>query len=370
MNPLNILYYLLAIFAIGVIVAIHEGGHFLIARANGIGVMEFSIGMGPRLFTTIHKGTRYSIKAIPFGGSCIMRGDDADMMDPEVMEQHPDDSDIFYNKPVWSRISTVLAGPIFNLILGFLLAIIVLGIAGVDLPVVADVIEGYPAEEAGIQAGDVLVKLDNKRITIYREASLYFQMNDAQPIQVTYRRDGELHTTTLTPKWDEEAQTYYYGFITYQERTKFGPLKTIYYSANEVKYCVVSTIDSIKMMFTGKVGLNNLSGPVGVTRVVGEVTQEASQDGPLYVFLNLLNVMIVISVCLGVMNLLPLPALDGGRLIFLLFEAITGKAVPRDKENIVHMVGIILLLILSVFVFFNDIRKWVLGISAIIAIVR
>ena len=362
MTIMRVLYYILAILVIGLIICVHEGGHFLIARANGIGVMEFSIGMGPRIFTTVKGGTRYSLKAIPFGGSCIMRGDDSDYSDPEVLAQHESDDDIFYKKPVWARISAVLAGPLFNMILGFLCAIVVIGYAGVDLPVVGDVIEGYPADLAGIQSGDVLVKLDNRRITIYREATMHFYLNDSEPISVTYKRDGQLYTTTLTPKWDEEAGKYYYGFITYQQRTKMGPLKTILYSLNEVKYDCEATIDSIKMLFSRKAGLNDLSGPVGVTRAVGEVAEEASQDGPFYVFLNLVNITISISVCLGMMNLLPLPALDGGRLIFLLFEAITGKAVPREKENMVHLAGILLLLLLSVFVFFNDIRKWIMGV--------
>lgn len=351
------MYYLLAILAIGVIIFVHEGGHFLLARANGVGVMEFSIGMGPRLFTTVKGGTRYSIKAIPFGGSCIMRGEDGEIDDPEVTAQHENDDDIFFKKPVWARISVILAGPMFNILLGFLFALFVIGYAGIDLPVLDDVIEGYPAEEAGMQGGDEIVKINGKRITIYREITLYFSMHEAEPIEITYRRDGALYTTTLTPKWDEENQKYYYGFITYQMRTKTGPLQTIGYAANEVKYCVSATIDSLRLLVTGKSGLNDLSGPVGVTQAVGDIAREASQDGPLYVLLNVMNVMIAISVCLGIMNLLPLPALDGGRLIFLLFEAVTGRAVPREKENMVHLIGIILLFLLSFVVLFNDIRK-------------
>lgn len=351
------MYYVLAILAIGLIILVHEGGHFLMARAAGIGVMEFSIGMGPRLFTTVKGGTRYSLKAIPFGGSCVMRGEEDDGYDPEVVAQHENDDDMFYKKPVWARISVIAAGPLFNLLLGFLFALCVIGYAGIDLPVIDDVIEGYPAQEAGMQGGDEIISIDGKNITVYRDVTLYFATHEAKSIEITYERDGELHTTTLTPKWDEEAQTYYYGFITHSYRTKFGPLKTIGYSAYEVKYCISATFESLRMLFTGKSGINDLSGPVGVTQAMGEVAEQASADGPLYVLLNLLNMMVSISVCLGIMNLLPLPALDGGRLLFLLFEAVTGKAVPREKESIIHLVGIILLLILSVVVMFNDIRK-------------
>ena len=426
----NVPYYLISIFAIGVIVFVHESGHFLIAKANGIAVVEFSIGMGPRLLSFVFHGTRYSLKAIPFGGSCQMKGDDfeevfgpmddeeeeevstiaskvgisvkaasagakgtlseaeasgeapvvsetsepgkapyvsevsaSDGKDKSDAEKAPAmvrkgkyEDDKFSSKSVWSRISVIFAGPFFNLLLGMALALVVLGIGGVDLPKLGGVIEDFPAEQAGMQGGDRIVSIDGKGVSIYREVLLYLNEAKNKPITVTFEHEGQRQTVTIEPKLDQETGNYYYGFIM-GRREKVSFPKLILYSANEVRYGLKATILGLKMMFTEKMGINSLTGPVGVTSVMSEVAQESSQDGPLYVMLNVMNLMILISVNLGIMNLLPLPALDGGRLSFLFIEALIGKKVPKNKEAIVHLVGIVLLLLLSVVVLFNDIRK-------------
>lgn len=379
----NIPYYLISIFAIGVIIFVHESGHFLIAKANGIAVIEFSIGMGPRLFSFLFHGTRYSLKAIPFGGSCQMKGDDFEEvfgpMDDEeedeasekaetkkIPEPKPEETapmvrkgkyedDKFSSKSVWARISVIFAGPFFNLLLGMALALVVLGIGGVDLPKLGGVMENYPAAEAGIHGGDRIVSINGKGVTVYREILLYLEEAKNQPISVTFEHEGERKTVTLTPKQDENGN-FYYGFrMGNREKVSFP--KLLLYSANEVRYGLKATFMGLKMMFTEKMGINSLSGPVGVTSVMSEVAEEASVDGPLYVMLNVMNLMILISVNLGIMNLLPLPALDGGRLSFLFVEALIGRKVPKEKEAIVHLVGIVLLLLLSVVVLFNDIRR-------------
>ena len=347
---------IITLIIISIIVFMHEFGHFLLAKKNGIGVTEFSIGMGPRLFSKVRGNTRYSIKGIPFGGSCIMKGDDNGIPDPDMEADTSDDA--FNNKSVWARISVIAAGPIFNFILAFILSVILIGLVGFDKPVIQSVMDGYPAQQAGMQAGDEIVKLNNKKIVIYRDISLYLDDHPGESVDVTYKRDGQIYNTTIVPKWDEENQKYYMGIMgSTSYRTKGNVLQTMKYSAYEVKYWIELTFKSLGMLFTGKASVNDLSGPVGIVDIVDTTVQETKSDGMFYVFLNMLNLSILISANLGVMNLLPIPALDGGRLIFLFIEAVRGKPVPRDKEGIVHIAGFVLLMALMVFVLFNDIRK-------------
>lgn len=177
-------------------------------------------------------------------------------------------------------------------------------------------------------------------------------------MQVVYERDGAQYETELHFQYDEDAGRYYIGIQgSTSYRQKLSPVQVVRYSLSETRYNLELTLKSLQMLFTGKASVNDLSGPVGITNVMTETVESAKSDGALYVFLNILNLMILISANLGVMNLLPIPALDGGRLFFLLIEAVRGKPVSREKEGIVHIIGFVLLMILMVFVVFNDIRK-------------
>ena len=196
MNPFSIIALFLII---GVVVFVHEFGHFLLAKKNGVGVIEFSIGMGPRLLSTVHHGTRYSLKWIPFGGSCLMLGDDNGIVDPDA-EEITDKEHSLAEKNVWARISIIAAGPIFNFLLAFVLAVIVIGFAGSDKPYVQGVIDNYPAQEAGLQAGDLITSVNGSRVHLFREIQIYMAMNPGKLLDVTYVRDGEKYETTLVPK--------------------------------------------------------------------------------------------------------------------------------------------------------------------------
>ena len=259
---------------------------------------------------------------------------------------------------MWARISVVFAGPFFNFIMAFIFALIIICSVGYDSPKLAGVIEGYAAEEAGIKAGDEIVKLNNTNIHFYREISLYSMLHEGETVDVTYLRDGKRHTTTLKPKYDETTKRYLYGFNVSGERTKPGFGKALLYSCYEVKYNIYTTIEGLKMLCTGAASVNNLSGPVGIVKNMGDTYEQAvSMSGVWLGILNMLNWGVLISANLGVMNLLPLPALDGGRLVFLIVEAIRRKRVDPEKEGYVHLVGIVLLLLLMVVVMFNDIRN-------------
>ncbi len=335
-----------AILIFSFIVFFHELGHFSLAKKNGIDVEEFAIGMGPNLLAKEYKGTVYSIKLLPIGGMCVM-GED---------EEATDAPGNFNNKSVWARISVIAAGPIFNFILAFVVSVILVLMIGYDKPVVGSIEPESPAMEAGLQEGDMILRMNGKKIHIFREVSSYNQFHQGEVTDIAYLRGGKEHTVTVAPKFDEKQGYYRFG-IGGVENTKAGVLDSLKYGAYEVKYWISTTIDILKMLVTGKIGLKELSGPVGIVDVVDEAYQETKAYGGFLVLAQFLYIGILISANLGVMNLLPFPALDGGRLVFLFVEAIRGKRIPPEKEGYVHMVGIALLMVLMVFVMYNDIQR-------------
>lgn len=337
---------ILAILVFGLIIFVHELGHFLLAKLNKIRVDEFSLGMGPRLISFVKGETRYSLKLLPIGGSCMMGEDDVE----DVGEGS------FNSKSVWARISVVAAGAIFNFILALIFSMIVIGYTGYDEPVISGVVEGFPAQEAGMQEGDRIVKMNNKKINIWREVTYYNMFHQGETVDLVYERDGEKYEVTIEPKQDEDG-SYLLGVTSLGEYTKANLLTAAQYGVYEVKFWICTTVESLKMLVTGAVGMDQLSGPVGIVDVVDETYQQSKSYGAVVVIMQMLSIGILISANLGVMNLLPLPALDGGRLVFLIIEAIRGKRVSPEKEGWVHGIGMILLLLLMVFVLFNDVKR-------------
>lgn len=339
--------FIIAILMFSIIILFHELGHFLLAKKNGIRVNEFCLGLGPTLFGVTKGETKYSVKLFPFGGACMMEGEDGESEDQKAFGQ----------KSVWARISVVAAGPVFNFIMAFVFAVILLSCIGIDRPVVSETIEGYSAQAAGIQKGDVIVKINQKKIHFYREVSMYTFFYPGETLEVTYQRNGEEKTAVIEPKLDEKSGRYMIGIKAQAQRERGGFLTNLKYGAHEVGYWIWTSLQSLKMLVTGKVSLNELSGPVGIVKTIGDTYDASKQDGIFYIFLSMLNFSILLSANLGVMNLLPLPALDGGRLIFLILEAVRRKRVDPEKEGMVHFVGIMILMGLMVLVMFNDIRK-------------
>ena len=359
------------------VVVAHEFGHFIVAKANGIHVVEFSVGMGPTIFHFDKGDTRYSLKLLPLGGACMFEGEDGLNAEEEQPERDGEGaaraedsrkelgtlkkSGAFPDAPVWARIATVVAGPIFNFILAFLFSAIIVGSIGSDVAVIGAVGEDSAAEEAGLMEGDEIVELNGHKIHLFREISLEAMLNEGEAVDIVYKRDGELHATTLYPKYSEADGRYYYGLGAQAGYTKFGPAGVIKYSLYEVKYWVDTTVKSLGMLLTGKAGVQDLSGPVGMADVVGDIYTQSKEDGAYYVWLNMLNFAILLSANLGVLNLIPFPALDGGRLLFLIIEAIRRKPIPPEKEGIFHFVGFALLMLLMVVVMYNDIVRLVTG---------
>lgn len=337
----------LAIILFSIIILFHELGHFLLAKKNGIRVNEFCLGLGPTIIGIKKGETKYSLKLFPFGGACMMEGED----------EESEDARSFQKKSVWARISVVAAGPIFNFIMAFVFAFILLMCIGYDKPVVQQVMEGYPAQEAGMEAGDTIISMNGKRVHFYREVSLYTYFHPGEEIDIVFERDGKRMEATVVPEYNEESGKYLIGFQGSSPREKGNVLETVKYSAYELKYWITTTIDSLRMLITGQVGVDQMSGPVGIVNTIGETYDASKTEGAFMVFVNMLNIAILLSANLGVMNLLPLPALDGGRLVFLIIEAIRRKRIDPDKEGMVHFVGFMLLMALMVFVLFNDIRN-------------
>lgn len=338
---------IIALVIFSIIILFHELGHFLLAKYNGVKVNEFCLGLGPTVVGVTKGETKYSLKLLPFGGACMMEGEDEESTDKRS----------FGCKSVPRRMSIVAAGPIFNFIMAYALSLVIVASVGIDRSVITGVIDGFPAQEAGMQAGDEIVKLGNKTIHLYREVSLYTYLHPGETVEVTYKRDGEKHTATLLPKYDEENGSYLMGFYGSSARAKGNVFETLQYSVYEVRYWINTTVEGLGMLIRGRVGLNEMAGPVGIVKSIGDTYTEAKSDGAYMVFLNMINICILLSANLGVMNLLPIPALDGGRLVFLVIEAVRRKRFDPNKEGMVNFVFFVALMALMVVILFNDIRK-------------
>lgn len=339
---------LIALVMIAVVIIVHEFGHYIIGRANKIVAKEFSIGMGPAFFKKKVGETLFTIRAIPFGGACIF-GNEEDVDKPE--------ENSYLSANVWSRIATIFAGPFFNFILAFVISLFVISGTGYTGTKIIEVSAGSPAAEAGLQAGDIITKFNGSKVYMYGEITFDTVYNNGEPIDVELLRGKEKVRTTVTPVYDESFGRMMMGITFKGENEKPTPLETIKYSFANVRYWIRLSLKSLKMLFTGVVSPKELSGPVGVTVAVSEVYDQASSYGISAIIYSMLDFAILISANLGVMNLVPFPALDGGKLVFLLIEAVTRKPVNRDVEAVISFIGVVLLLILMGFIMFNDISK-------------
>ncbi len=347
-------HYIVTVFlfflVFGIVVVSHEFGHFLIAKMNGIHVVEFSVGMGPRLISWGKKDTLYSIRLLPIGGACMFEGEDG--LNQKEGDQE-ENKGAFPNANVWARISTVVAGPLFNLLLALLVALVMVNMIVIRDPVISEVYPETAAQQAGLQPGDRILSLNGERVYLFDEVYTFVQMSKGQQVHVVFERDGMRMETDLAPKYDEESGRYLFGIGTKEYVTVKG-LDSIRYAWYEVRAGVKNTYKSLGMLLTGKVSRKEVAGPVGIANMVGDIYEETKEDWR-DVLVNMMNITMLLSVNLGIMNILPLPALDGGRLVFLIVEVLRGKPVPPEKEGVVHFVGLMFFMLLMVFVFFNDI---------------
>ncbi len=354
------------ILIIGILIFFHEFGHFLLAKRNGVGVVEFSVGMGPKMFSKVKNGTNFVVRWIPFGGYCMMLGDESFVPDPSLEGEKVDmdEEHAYANKSVFARMSITLAGPVFNFVLSIIFSIILIAMIGVTTTKVQDIVPGYPAEEAGLQAGDEIVKLNHTRVHQFKDISIFMSLHKGEEIEITYKRNGEKFVTTMVPKLSEDG-SYMIGIYASARTRDLNFFQVLGYGFADFKYNAGAVVKSIGLLVSGNASLNDLSGPVGMAGMVNDLVTEVEEDTKeengwvtaYWIFINLLNFTALISANLGIMNLLPIPGLDGGKFLFLLVEAVIRKPVPKKMEGIITIAGFVLLFGLMIVVFFNDIRK-------------
>lgn len=336
---------IVALLIFGLIVLIHELGHFLFARKAGITVEEFAIGMGPKVVGKEIGGTLWSIRAVPFGGFCKMLGED------DAVEEEGS----YSSKSIWQRFQVIFAGPFFNFILAFVFAAIVLSMIGSVPRTISSVEEGSPAMEAGLLPGDVVVGYNGRAVLAQKELQIYMNHELPAVVELQVKRDGKKMSFEIEPFFDEQG-LYRVG-IGFERIYFTNPLEVIKQAAVEVVLQVRLVIYSLGQLISGEFAAEDVSGPVGIIGAVSESYEESLEYGFRVVFLNIASLIILLSANLGVMNLLPIPALDGGRLTFILVEAVRGKPMDPEKEGYIHFIGFVLLMGLMVLILFNDIRN-------------
>lgn len=361
----NILSILAGILLLGILVAVHEFGHFISARLCGIEVNEFALGFGPKLLGWQSKksGTQFSVRAIPLGGYCAFYGED------DAEGKTADDPRAYARQPVWKRMISVLMGPGMNFILAFVVLTLFLWVRGVLVyePFITAVTEGGPAWEAGIRAGDVVESVEGTWVmdgtvdTLIGAISAY---DGEGGLAMHVRRDDGMFDTVVTPVFSEEDGRYLTGvMIGLQVRRESAPDGTMRKVREPITLaealrgswdnCVYAgglILNAFKDLITRGEGLDQTSGPVGVVTLVSEQVREGG-------FEQFINLLIIISINLGVMNLLPIPGLDGSRFLFMVLEAIRRKPVPPQKEAVVHLAGMALLFGAMILLTFRDVLR-------------
>ena len=352
----------LGIAILAVIIITHEFGHYLIARLNGIEVVEFTIGFGPKLIGWKTKsGTKFSIRLIMLGAACVFDDLDAGTdEDTDLASMIANSS--FRKANVWSRIATTLAGPFFNLLLAFVLGLFLMNYIDMPDTVVTEVNTDGAAYAAGIREGDKIISVNGSRCYLYPEVSTAVELGYGKPLTIVYEHEGEKKKVEVIPKMNNEYGRFMIG-VTFggQEPAEKGAIDIVKSSYLYVRYMVKMTFSSVRMLFTGQAKVSDVAGPVGAAQIVGEEYDSAKEMGALAVVVSMLNIALLLSANIGIVNLFPVPAFDGGKLLFLLYEAIRGKPADAKVEGAIQLVGIGLLLALLVLVMYNDISRLFVG---------
>ncbi len=320
---------------------IHEFGHFIIAKLSGMTVHEFSVGMGPRLIG-FGKKTAYSLRLLPIGGYVKLEGEDGESDDP----------DAFCNKSAIKRFAVLFAGSFMNIITGFLIFVIVFSLSGsLDSNRIDSIIEGSAFHDAGILPGDKIVRMEGEdyssNIHTYRDIIMFTSFNGENDAIITFEREEERFKKEITPSYIEGEEQILFGFSS--SRDSKSPFNILYHSFWQCIFVIKSVFLSIWWLICGIVPVSSVGGPVAIVQEIGNAAK--------YGITNVLFFAGFISVNLGVMNLLPIPALDGGRIVFLFIEKIRGKKIKPELEGFVNFVFFALLMLLMLVVTFSDISK-------------
>ena len=321
------------IVVFSVLVFIHELGHYLAAKLNGIIVYEFAVGMGPKLFSKQYGETIYSLRALPIGGYVRMNEDELESEDPRS----------FVNKKPWRRFTVIIAGPLMNFILAVVLLTGAHSFTGVPTNVIGDVVENMPAAIAGFEAGDKIVEIEGVKTksweAVIREVGKYKD----QKINITVVRDGAELDFAMAPVYDASQNKTMIGITTSVTKNIFVVTS---YSVRLIGNVIQNMVNYIGTLFVGKADLNQVAGIVGIAQMVGEATRNG--------ILDIMFLAALLSINLGIINLVPFPALDGGRLVFIIFEMIFRRPVPKNLEAYVHLAGFVVLMGLMIMLFTRE----------------
>lgn len=370
----SVMPILISLLIFGIIVLVHELGHLVAAKKNGVYVEEFAIGMGPKLYGFIKDETMYSIRILPLGGYCKMLGEDG--------SDGATNPRSFASKKVSQKIVIIVAGVVMNIVLAIILQFFLSAFEIVNLPIVKAVSTEYernPALEAGIEPGDRILSINGSKIYVYEDVFISLLQSKDKPINLKIKKsDGQILEKNITPFYVEDRDTYIIGFSPVRMRSLFTEIifndekakadlienfpkinfgEYVNYSVNQVVFNVRLIYISLKMLAFGEFKVSDMSGPIGIVTVVGETYNENVSKGFWQTILPLVRFAIMLSANLAVINLLPFPALDGGRLIFLIIEGLRGKPIDPEKEGMIHLVGFALLMCLAIFVAYSDIIK-------------
>ena len=335
---------LACIFVFGILVTVHEFGHFITAKLTGMKVEEFSIGFGPNIYQQQEGETLYSLRMLPLGGYNKIAGMDPD--DPEDPERG------FNSKPVTSRMLVILAGSLMNILLPVLIFFGLFLAFGMDVPenkpVLGQIIEGYPAEQSGLKEGDRILSINGKPVHEWLDIRKNIADSGMQPIPFEIQRDQEKLTITVTPGVNPETGKPFIGVVSSLKNVRLTPVQAAVASVTATKNIIKNMYASLYHMVTGKTKAE-FSGPVGVAKMAGEVAHKG--------FDRLMQFTAMLSLNLAIINLLPLPALDGGHFLILLIEAVTGHKLGKTAMQNIQKVGVAMILALTIFATFKDLTR-------------
>lgn len=339
-----------SVFVFGLLVLFHEFGHFITAKMTGMWVREFAIGFGPKLVSYKYGETVYSLRCVPLGGFNDIAG-----MEPDSDEAA--DSRAYLNKPVWARMIVISAGSIMNFILPVFLFWGIFFFAGVSSPspepVLGEVIKDKPAYLAGLRDGDRIIRIDDKSIDSWKDFTAVIANGSGKVFHVEYKRGDEIKTTTLIPTFDQSAKRSMIGVISASKTEYPGFVDSAIYAVQKTGFIIYKMLEGLVQLITGKAPSAEISGPIGVAQMAGEVAALG--------FLPLLNFAALLSLNLGVINMLPVPALDGGHFMTLVLELLRGKPLGAKATHYTQVVGITLLVMLMLFATKNDIARMFFG---------
>lgn len=327
-----------SIIIFGILVFVHEFGHFVTAKVNDVRVDEFALGMGPKLFGLKKGDTEYTLRILPLGGYVRMAG----------MEPPLDDPRGFNTKTVLQRMAIIFAGPMMNFVTALILFILVFMIVGTpsNANIIGQVMPGKPAAQAGLMAGDRIVKIDSTAVSNWQEVVEAIHKSPGREVAITFQRDHLLKKIKVVPEKDQGSGMGLIGIL--QSSQRQGVLNSVVLGLENTYGFTKTLLVNLGQMITGAIA-PEVAGPVGVVQIVGEVTR--------FGWASLLTLAGYLSINLGLINLFPIPALDGSRLAFLGFEALRGRPLDPAKENVIHLVGFALLMLLMVFITYQDILR-------------